>query len=103
MSVLVFVSCDSSAIQDISVIVEHPTYNANIASVMNSKCTGCHGGGNQYPNLETYAEVKDATANGNLLCRLTASCGNLMPQDGALPTATINMITLWKEQGYLEN
>lgn len=103
ISGLFLVSCESTTTQDISAVVTNPTYNANVAGVMNAKCTGCHGGGNQYPNLETYAEVKDAAQNGTLLCRLDASCGSIMPQEGSLPQATITMITLWKTQGYLEN
>ena len=103
ISGLFLVSCESSAIQDISTVVSNPTYNADVAVVMTAKCTGCHAGGNQYPNLETYAEVKDATQNGNLLCRLNASCGNIMPQEGALPTATITMINTWATNNFPEN
>ena len=99
MSVLVFVSCDSSTTQDISVIVEHPTYNTNIAPIMESKCTSCHGGGSQYPNLETYAEVKEATLTGTLICRVEDSCGEVMPPSGKLPNATITMINNWVTDG----
>lgn len=76
------------------------SYTLNISPVMTNKCISCHAGGNQYPNLETYAEVKDAAQNGQLLCRLTALCGNLMPQDGALPQATISMINSWINANY---
>jgi hypothetical protein len=100
---LFLVSCESTTIQDISGVVTNPTYNANIKEVMSAKCTGCHAGGNQCPNLETYSEVKDASLNGNLLCRLDASCGNIMPQSGRLPQATINMITTWAALNYKEN
>ena len=100
---LFLISCESTTIQDVSGVVTNPTYNANINGVMSAKCTGCHAGGNQYPNLETYSEVKDASLNGNLLCRLDASCGNIMPQSGRLPQATINMITTWAALNYKEN
>ncbi len=103
ISGLFLVSCESSTTQEISAVVTNPTYNANVASVMSAKCTGCHAGGNQYPNLETYAQVKDASRNGNLLCRLVASCGNIMPQSGALPTATVTMINTWAVNNFPEN
>ena len=103
ISGLFLVSCESTTLQDLSAVVANPTYNANVASVMTAKCTGCHAGGNQYPNLETYSEVKDASQNGNLLCRLDASCGNIMPQEGALPAATITMINTWATNNFPEN
>jgi hypothetical protein len=103
ISGLFLVSCESTTIQDVSGVVTNPTYNANIKPVMTSKCTSCHSNGNQYPNLETYAEVKDATQNGNLLCRLDATCGNIMPQSGRLPQATIDMINTWADLNYREN
>ena len=100
---LFLVSCESTTIQDVSGVVTNPTYNANIKAVMSAKCTGCHAGGNQYPNLETYTQVKEATQNGSLLCRLYSTCGNLMPQSGRLPQATIAMITTWADLNYREN
>ncbi len=103
ISGLFLVSCESATIQDISAVITNPTYTAHVAPVMTAKCTGCHAGGNQYPNLETYSEVKDASQNGNLLCRLDASCGNIMPQEGALPAATITMINTWATNNFPEN
>jgi cytochrome c5 len=104
ISGLFLVSCESSTMQDISAVVTNPTYNSNVASVMSAKCTSCHGGGNQSPNLETYAEVKDATQNGSLLCKIEGSCGGeIMPPDGALPQATITMINTWATNNFPEN
>jgi hypothetical protein len=99
MSVLVFVSCDSSATQDISAVVENPTYNENIAPIMQSKCVSCHSGGDQSPNLETYNEVKEATLNGTVICRIEDSCGEVMPPSGILPSAKIAMINNWVTDG----
>ena len=103
ISGLFLFSCESTTIQDVSGVVSNPTYNAHIKPVMTSKCTSCHSGGNQYPNLETYSEVKDASQNGNLLCRLDAQCGNIMPQSGSLPQATITMINKWATNNFPEN
>jgi hypothetical protein len=69
---------------------------------MSAKCTGCNSG-NQYPNLVTYSEIKDAVQNSSLLCRLDATCGNIMPQSGRLPQATIEMINKWADLNYREN
>ena len=103
MSVLFLVSCESTTVQDLSTVVVNPTYNANIKPIMTSKCTSCHGGGGLNPNLTSYSLVKDACENGNLLCRLDATCGNIMPQSGRLPQATIDMINMWADLNYREN
>ena len=95
-----FVSCESNTTQDLEAKVALPTYNNDISPVIAAKCTGCHSGGNQYPDLDTYATFKEACANGNVLCRLDASCGNIMPQDGPLPQATIDMIKTWATNNY---
>jgi hypothetical protein len=103
ISGLFLVSCESTTVQDISAVVTDPTYIAHIAPVMAAKCTSCHSNGDESPNLETYLEVKDAVQNGALLCRLDASCGRIMPQEGALPTATITMINNWAINNFPEN
>jgi len=100
---LFLISCESTTIQDVSGVVTNPTYNANVKEVMTSKCIGCHSVGGQYPSLTTYSQVKASSQNGNLLCRLDASCGNIMPQSGPLPQATINMINKWANNNFPEN
>ncbi|MCI4443813.1 MAG: hypothetical protein JHC39_09985 [Lentimicrobium sp.] len=96
------VSCTSSTYEEISAPVTNPTYTANVEPVIKANCTGCHSGG-QYPNLTTYADVKDATQNGNLICRIdqTQACGRVMPPSGAMSKQTIDMIKLWQTQGYV--
>lgn len=98
---LFFTSCESNTYGDISVVA-NPTYNANIGQIVASTCAGCHSGGSQYPNLENYAQVKEAAQNGNLMCRIdqSQSCGSVMPQSGAMPQTTIDMFKLWATQGY---
>jgi hypothetical protein len=106
ISGLFLVSCESSTVQDVSVVVKNPTYDANIKEVMTSKCTSCHYGGNQNPDLENYAQVKDAILNGDLLCRIddpSVCFGSIMPESGRMPQATIDMIKLWQTQNYPEN
>jgi hypothetical protein len=97
------ISCESNTYNEVSVISANPTYTANVAPVVKSNCLSCHSGGLQFPNLETYAEVKDATQNGNLICRIDQSqaCGRVMPQSGPMSKTIIDMFLLWQQQGCL--
>lgn len=97
------VSCESNTYNEISVVATNPTYTANIEPVMKANCIGCHAAGSQFPNLETYAQVKESTQNGSLICRIdqSISCGAIMPPNGALSKQTIDMIKLWQTQGYV--
>jgi len=101
ISGLFLVSCESSTIQDVSVVVKDPTYVANVKEVIDLKCVSCHS------YLSTYSGVMNAAKTGDLLCSLDATCSSglrRMPDGGeALPDNTINMIKLWAEQGYIEN
>lgn len=101
LSTVFMVSCTSNTYQEISVPVTNPTYTANIEPVIKAKCTGCHSGGAQFPDLTSYSYVKDATQNGALICRIdqTKACGSVMPQGGAMSRNTIDMIILWQQQG----
>lgn len=97
------VSCNSRTYEEISAPVTiSPTYLANIEPIIKANCTSCHSAGAQFPTLETYAQVKDAAQNGNLICRIdpTQSCGSVMPRSGAMPRQTIDMIILWQKEGY---
>lgn len=100
MSVVLFASCESNTTQELSVVVTNPTYTQNVESVMSTSCTGCHSGGSQYPDLDTYDAVKDACVNGVMLCRIDASCGQVMPQSGQMPQQTVDMIKLWATNNY---
>lgn len=95
------VSCTSNTYQEISDPITNPTYTTNVEPVIKANCTGCHNNGGQSPNLTTYTYVKNATQNGELICRIdqTQSCGSVMPQSGSMSRPTINMIILWKQQG----
>ena len=98
------VSCTDRTYEDISGSESgtSPTYSANVEAVIKANCVGCHSDGGQFPALETYDQVKDATQNGNLICRIdqTQSCGSVMPRSGAMPRTTIDIIILWQKEGY---
>jgi hypothetical protein len=102
-SAFLIASCESATYQDISAVITDPTYSKNIEPIMAKKCTGCHStsGNDDQPYLENYDQVKEATQNGTLLCRIDGSCGSVMPPTGEkLPQATINMIQLWATNEY---
>lgn len=98
------VSCTTRTYEEISETdtSASPTYKTNVEAVIQTNCLGCHSAGGRFPALETYEQVKDATQNGNLICRIdqTQSCGNVMPRSGPMPRQTIEMIILWQKEGY---
>lgn len=111
ISGIIFNSCNSKSIKELQadeIVITNPTYVANVEPIFKSQCTACHGvsGTQQYPNLETYAEVKDAIENGVVICRIDnpnqCSEGKIMPQSGKMPQKTIDLIKLWVSQGFVE-
>jgi len=95
------VSCESTTYDQISIPSTNPTYTINVGPVIKANCSGCHSGGSQFPNLENYAQVKEATQNGNLLCKINGTCGSVMPTNGKMSQGTIDMIQLWSSNGYI--
>lgn len=103
--ILFVVSCSSDSDDD-DIIIDPPTptitYTNTIKSIMSGNCTGCHGNpptNNAPMPLTTYANVKDATENGNLITRIE---NGTMPPNGNLTAAQISNIKTWKANGYLE-
>jgi hypothetical protein len=104
---IITVSCESNTYSEISVVT-NPTYSKNIGPLFSSKCASCHspGGTDQAPYLTNYDEVKESIVNGNTLCLLEDptvcffSANTFMPPTGKLPQTTIDMIKLWRDQGY---
>jgi hypothetical protein len=94
------VSCQTNTYNEISKVNLEPSYVTDIQPIVKSNCTGCHSSGNQYPSLETYAEVKDAIVNGTFICRIDEPCGNIMPPSGKMQQSTIDLIKLWVTKGY---
>ncbi|MEC4003910.1 hypothetical protein OX283_004525 [Flavobacterium sp. SUN052] len=105
LSTLVLFSCESRTYEDISdTFVANPTYTANVKPIIENNCLSCHGANTnaQYPPMESYADVRDAAENGEMICRIDdQSCGGaIMPQTGKMPQVTIDIIKRWKQQGY---
>ncbi|MBY0485632.1 MAG: hypothetical protein K2P85_00335 [Flavobacteriaceae bacterium] len=101
---LLTVSCESNTYGEVSVVT-NPTYRDNIGPLFTAKCTGCHKNGDQLPDLQTYDEVKDAIVNGNVICLIDnpGECffSGYMPPTGRMQQTTIDMVKLWKDQGFV--
>lgn len=83
------------------------TYNADISSLINSACLGCHSSPprNGAPfALTTYDLVVTRAENGSLLTAISRQSGTpgAMPPSGRLPQATIDLIEQWIDDGLLE-
>lgn len=98
-----FTSCESNTYEEISVVA-NPTFTKNVGPIIKSSCASCHSGGSQYPDLENYTQIKDAVSNGNLICRIddpSICSGSIMPPTGRMPQTTIDLIKLWRDQGFV--
>jgi cytochrome c553 len=78
------------------------TYTSDVKTIVTSNCIGCHGAGGNSPTLSTYAQVKNAASTGKMLCTIQANGCRTMPTSGKMPQATIDVILLWVNQGYIE-
>jgi hypothetical protein len=96
-------SCSTSTIEEV-VITETITYTGSVRTIVSNNCLPCHGGTNPSGglNLETYAGVRNAAENGNLINRIN-SASSPMPQSGLMAPALIATIEQWAADGYLEN
>lgn len=95
-------SCESQTYTEISEQVTIPTYVNNVKPIIINNCLSCHSSqAGQFPIMETYAQVRDAAENGNMICRIDdQSCGAVMPQSGRMPQLNINTIKLWSANGF---
>ena len=96
------VSCESHTYEDISGEVANPTYTKSIKPIIDTNCLSCHSAfAGEFPTMETYAQVREATENGNMICRIDdQSCGLVMPQSGRMPQTKINTIKNWVTNGF---
>jgi hypothetical protein len=96
------VSCESHTYEDISGEVANPTYTTSIKPIIDTNCLSCHSAiAGEFPTMETYAQVREAAENGNMICRIDdQSCGLVMPQSGRMPQTKINTIKNWVSNGF---
>ncbi|GLB50514.1 cytochrome c [Neptunitalea lumnitzerae] len=108
--VMLFGACTSHTFEDISedpvIIEEDVTYTTNVKQIIDGNCVSCHAPGQtaSFRPLTTYAEVKTAVENTNLLDRIQRQNGEggLMPTSGRMPQNTIDIILQWNTDGLQE-
>lgn len=83
------------------------SYSKNVKSIVDANCISCHSSGKSaaFRPLTTYAEVKAAVENTNLLSRIQLQSGQqgLMPQGGRMSQTNIDLIVKWNTDGLKEN
>jgi hypothetical protein len=81
---------------------KNATYTTDIKPIITTNCTECHYSGGQSPTLTTYTQVKNAASASKLLCCIQAQGCITMPPSGKMSQTKIDLILLWKTQGYTE-
>lgn len=104
------ISCDSHTYEELrgpEVITGQVSYTQHIQPIIQANCLSCHGSGgiSSFRPLGTYAELKDAVMNTNLLDRIQRQNGEpgQMPQTGRMPQDKIDLILVWNAGGLPEN
>lgn len=81
----------------------NPTYNSEIAAIINGNCTNssCHGSGSANGDFTSYAGLDTVLNNGrfNTLVLVNKS----MPQGGSLSDSQLDKIQCWVDAGYPQN
>lgn len=111
---LVFASCSYDSEDDLVVPVDSGvpddseliTYEADIKSIMQGSCIGCHASPprNGAPfSLVNFSQV--STRSSTILNAMSRQSGSAsaMPPSGRLPQTTIDLIDKWIEDGLKEN
>lgn len=79
------------------------TYSLDIAPIMTTHCTSCHGGSSPAGNipLEDYSDVKATVDNGSLLGTINHASGwSAMPKNQLkLGECSVNKVSAWINQG----
>ena len=104
VTIIIMASCESHTYDEISkTTTTEITYTDNVSKIVSSNCLECHSTNTdkQYPELDTYDQVKEEVANGDFLCRISGtSCGSIMPQSGKMSQSLIDVVYTWKANGY---
>lgn len=106
----IFFSCSNDSTSDLleEITNNQPKYSSDIKSIIDNNCVNCHASTpiNGAPmSLATYDDVKNAIISQGLLDRISRAQGEegIMPVGGSrLPQQTIDLITLWANQGFSE-
>lgn len=90
----------SGSTTDNSSTTTNVTYTSNVKPIIDTNCIACHFSGGESPTLGTYTQVKNAASSGKLLCTIQALGCRTMPPSGKMSQSNIDLILLWKSQGY---
>ncbi|MEN2401265.1 cytochrome c [Flavobacterium sp. MC2016-06] len=83
------------------------SYTKDVKSIIDANCVSCHQNGRAagFTPLTTYAEVKAAVQNAQLLARIQLQNGQqgIMPQGGRMSQTNIDLIIKWNTDGLINN
>jgi hypothetical protein len=81
------------------------TFSGTIWPIMQSSCTGCHGGTNPGGGvtLSGYSDVSALAASGTLMNAITGNGVSRMPPGGPFTTCRIRQFAIWVNNGHLNN
>jgi hypothetical protein len=81
------------------------TFSGTIWPIMQSSCTGCHGGTSPSGGVSItgYSNVSTIAANGSLMNSLRGNGVTRMPQGSAFSACRIREFEIWVNNGYLNN
>lgn len=81
------------------------TYSKDIEPIIKSNCatTGCHVPNGSYPDLTSFASVKEVADDGLLKKRVIDGNPSFMPTSGKLPAAELEKISCWLNAGAPNN
>jgi hypothetical protein len=89
------------------VTITNPTvfFAADVFPIIQAECVVCHGATSPSGgvSLNNYDNIKISADNGSLLGSLKGDGYQIMPQGGALPTAQIELVETWINEGALDN
>ena len=110
LTIALFSGCSYNSEDDLTeeiVIDDFVTYEANVKSIMDNNCIGCHNSPpvNGAPmSLTTFSDVREAVENRNLIGRISAMDASVMPAGGPrLPQNLIDLVIQWEQEGLMEN
>ncbi len=108
VAILICMSCANDSTSDLidGMVVENPTYTANVKSIIDNNCISCHSNPPQNGapmSLTTYENVKMAVESRGLIERISLpeSDPDHMPLGGPrLPQNLIDIIIQWEAEGF---
>ena len=98
---IVFSSCTYDKIPVPVCESDSPSFSECILPIIETNCKSCHsyGGEGQILHLTNYDDVVNAIEDNDLLDRIQANDGNMMPPTGKMSQEDIERIIKWSDSG----